>query len=138
MRREKDVRDRLIDAAMRFCSNEQAIRSLTKRMHASACEDSPPCWAADETLAWKDPQAEMPEDYCDACVRSTILRRERHALKLGRGAKKETLLRRAGEFKGSIYGACAGPVVGSGVITRDQNLGGVPCANHPSSQIGSP
>jgi hypothetical protein len=133
MKRDRDVRDRLIAATLAFASNEQGIRSLTKRMHASACATSPPCWASDDDKAWADPRAELPEKYCDACVRSTILRRERHALKVLRGARKETLLREASRFKGSIYGACAGPVAGSGGVNRDHDTGGPPCSNHPST-----
>jgi len=134
MKPAPDVRDRLIDAAMRYASNELDIRALTKRMHASQCQASPPCWVQDEAAAWRDPKAQIPESYCDECVRSTILCRERHDLRLRRGKRREMLLRRAEDFKGSIYGAFkAEPVAGSGGANRDHITGGHACTTHPST-----
>lgn len=123
----RDVRARLIDAALRYAENEDAIRDRTARMREARCESTLPCWVADAREAWKDHEAAIPDDYCEACQRSTILARERHALKRMRGARKEGVLRAAADFKGSIYGACqAGPAAGSGVINADHS-GEPPC-----------
>jgi hypothetical protein len=134
-RREKDPRDLLIDAAMRMADLEDRIRGLTREMRSAGCESSPPCWAEDRSEAWKRPEGDLPDDYCDACVRSTILRRERHVLKMRRGSKKESVLRAAARFRGSIWGACAGPSPGSRGVNGDHvNAGGTAC-NPPSLSV---
>jgi hypothetical protein len=129
--RERAERERnLIVAALRYSVNEHSIRTLTRQIHQSRCQNSPACWAQAGTEAWRDPQAETPETYCDDCVRSTILARERHGLKLQRGGRRETLLRAAAVFQGSNYAASAGPSPGSGGVSREVT-GGRPCI-HPS------
>jgi hypothetical protein len=138
VKRAKDVRDKLIEAAVRFAENELAIKGLTKRMRAERCATSPPCWARDPEMSWRFPGMDLPDDYCDACVASTILRRKRHEHKVARASRRESLIRATTLWRGSIYGACsAGPAAGSGGVNRDQNTGGPPCSSSPSTSVSS-
>lgn len=138
MARERDVRDRLLDASLRWAENELAIRSLSTQIKAADCKSSPPCWVQDARESLKDPGAEIPEEYCEECVRSTILARERHALKRQRLARRAAVLRAAAGFRGSIYGACqAGPAPGSGEVNRVPQHGGQPCSIPPMIQAST-
>ncbi len=101
---ELDVRDRLIDAALRVAETEEAISALTRQLRSRPCVrpvEGPgalPCWRL--ALGWGDGVAVVS---CAACAANRAMVAERRRLRRGLGARRGALRRAATAFRGSLW-----------------------------------